>query len=284
MSPADKPSHFGSSCHVQSIAKRDGDYPSENQDFAHPDLWALSDGAGGTGFYAAEWAEYLCQKLPEIPFESKEAFSGWFEEIRVPFFTQKRAEATLSFPDILEDYDREGSSATLAVVWPLEGNHVRVLSYGDSMVFLFDAAGKLKRRTIPRLVQFTENPFLLNSNEPLLPEQLLWETWTIDPTDTLIMASDALSQWILIQYALHTPELLPEIDETLATPYGLGNLIIRCQEAHDSSSNFLPVLSRLNEACQSKNNFANFTRDLFQKGQLALDDYTLRLCSPTTIS
>ena len=269
---------------MQSIAKRDGDYPSQNQDFAHPDLWALSDGAGGTGFYAAEWAEYLCRKLPETPFESKEAFSEWFEGIREPFLTLKRAEATLNFPDILEDYNREGSSATLVVVWPLEGNHVRVLSYGDSAAFLFDSAGKLKQRTIPRLVQFTEDPYLLNSTEPLLPEQLLWETWTLDLNDTLLMASDALSQWILIQYALHTPELQPEIEETLATPYGLGNLIIRCQEAHDSSSDFLTVLSRLTEACQSENNFANFTRELFQKGQLALDDYTLRLCSPTTIS
>ena len=284
MSPADKPSHFGSSCQVQSIAKKDGDYPSENQDFAHPDLWALSDRAGGTGFYAAEWADYLCQLLPKIPFTSKEVFSEWFEEIRVPFFTQKRAEATLNFPDILEDYDREGSSATLAVVWPLEGNHVRVLSYGDSAAFLFDSAGKLKQRTIPRLVLFTEDPFLLNSNEPLLLEQLLWQTWTIDPTDTLLMASDALSQWILIQYALHTPELQSEIEETLATPYGLGNLIIRCQEDYDRSSDFLPLLSRLAETCQSENNFANFTRELFQKGQLALDDYTQRLCSPTTIS
>ena len=284
MSPADKPSHLARSCQVQSIAKQDGDYPSQNQDFAHPDLWALSDGAGGTGFYAAEWAESLCKNLPETAFENKEALNEWFEEIRVPFLTQKREEAALNFPDILEDYDREGSSATLVAVWPLEGNHVRVLSYGDSAAFLFDSAGKLKQRTILRLLQFTEDPFLLNSNESLLPEQLLWETWTIDPTDTLLMASDALSQWILIQYALRTPELQPEIEETLATPYGLGNLIIQCQKDHDDSAKFLQVLSRLTEACESENNFVDFTRELFQKGQLALDDYTLLLCSPTTIS
>lgn len=284
MSPADKPDLFEAVCRVQSIAKQDGDYPSANQDFAHPDLLALSDGAGGTGFYAADWAKNLCKELPTAPFADEAAFDEWFKQIRNPFFAGKREEAAANFPDILEDYDREGSSATLLAAWPGEDRQWRVLSYGDSAAFLFDAAGKLKQRSIPKLVQFTEDPYLLHSNEPLLPEHLYWETWTIDQNDTLLMASDALSQWILIQYALHNPELATELEEVLKTPYGLGNQIIRCREAHLNSPDFLPILRQLAEAVEDESSFQDFTRDLFQKGQLALDDYTLRLCSPIMIS
>lgn len=284
MSPADKPNLFGTTCLVQSTAKQDGDYPSANQDFAHPYLLALSDGAGGTGFYAADWAKNLCEELPTEPFADKAAFDEWFERIRILFFAVKREEAAANFPDILEDYDREGSSATLLAAWLVEARQLRVLSYGDSAAYLFDVAGKLKQRTIPKLVQFTEDPYLLHSNELLLPEQLYWETWTIDQNDTLLMASDALSQWVLIQYALHNPDLASELEEVLKTPYGLGNHIIRCREKHDNTTDFLPILHRLAEACKDESSFKDFTRNLFQKGQLALDDYTLRLCSPITIS
>ncbi len=262
---------------MQSVAKPEGDYLNRNQDAAHSTRWALSDGAGGTGFFAADWAQHLCEHLPTEPFETNEAVYDWFEELRQPFFKAKREQAEQTFADILDDYEREGSSATLLAVWPLPQNVLQVLHYGDSAAFLLDREGRLKNCTA-HLMDFTEPPWLLHSNEGLLPEQLHLETWPVAEGDVLLMASDALAQWLLIQMALHDPTLRPELDAVLATPYGLGNQIIGCQQQHDPNGSLPALLHHLGEVCETETAFRAFTTDLYQRGQLALDDYTLRIC------
>ncbi len=268
---------------VQSVPKPDGDYQSRNQDAAHPTLWAVSDGAGGTGFFAADWSEHLCDQLPADPFESEQAVFDWFEELREPFFRAKRAQAEQTFADILDDYDREGSSATLLAAWPLADDQLLVLHYGDSAAFLLDQHGHLKRHTTD-LMAFTEPPFLLHSNESLLPDHLSLETWPVAEGDVLLMASDALSQWLLIQIALRDPALQPQLQAVLETPYGLGNQIIYCQEQHDPALTMPHLLQRLTDVCSDETTFRDFTTDLYQRGQLALDDYTLRICLRTPTS
>ncbi|KAB7725993.1 hypothetical protein F5984_25385 [Rudanella paleaurantiibacter] len=267
----------------QSVAKPDGDYVPHNQDAAHPVRWFLSDGAGGTGFFAADWARHLCEHLPAKPFQTKEAVTEWFEKLRVPFFNAKRSEAAQSFSDILDDYDREGSSATLLAVWPIANKQIQVLHYGDSAAFLLDRQGHLKQRTTA-LIDFTEPPWLLHSNESLLPEHLHLNIWPVAEGDTLLLASDALAQWLLIQFTLREPALQPELDAVLATPYGLGNQIIYCQQQHEPALTLPDLLHHLAEMCATEAAFCTFTTNLYQRGQLALDDYTLRLCLRTPTS
>ena len=283
MFPEDSNNNLPWQTRVQSVAKPDGEYQSRNQDAAHPTLWAVSDGAGGTGFFAADWSQHLCAQLPTEPFEDKLAVIGWFEGLREPFFRAKRVQAEQTFADILDDYEREGSSATLLAAWPLADDGLRVLHYGDSAVFLLDQHGHLKRHTTD-LMAFTESPYLLHSNESLLPEHLRLDTWAVAEGDVLLMASDALSQWLLIQIALRDATLQPQLQAVLETPYGLGNQIIYCQQQHDPALTMPHLLQRLNEVCSDETAFRDFTTDLYQRGQLALDDYTLRICLRTPTS
>jgi len=268
---------------VQSVGKKDGEHQIQNQDFAHPDLWAICDGAGGIGFCAADWATYLAKELPGQPFKTKEAVEDWFESIRDPFYEEKRNIVIQSFADISEDYDREGSSSTLLAVWPLERGRLQVLHYGDSAAFLLSQDGKLKERTI-RLMDFTQEPFLLHSNEPLIMPQLHMETWAVAPGDVLLLASDTFSQWLLIQLALRDESLRPELVEVLDTPYGLGNQIIYCEQHFNPAVDSVGLLQQLVHECENEARFEAFTSDLFQKGQLAMDDYTLRICLLTPTS
>jgi hypothetical protein len=273
----------------QTITKIDEGFAPTNQDavWAAAGYCALSDGAGGSGFVNEHWSRCLCDALPDVAFADVAAFEIWYEKVRLEFF-----EEHLQAIDGAKTarYKRHGSYATLVAAWQM-GEQLKVLSYGDSGLFLFDKTGELKYRNINNLMDFTESPYLLNTVSPIIPQALLLKNLSIASGDTLVLASDAVSQWILTQYLLRKAKTAndaannaendaassaaqAEIAAVLASPYNLGNLVENC-EKNLSLDSFLLVLEKMEVCLATEKAFKACCYDKYNRAEMANDDYTL---------
>jgi hypothetical protein len=265
----------------QTIPKIDEGFAPTNQDAvrATAGYCALSDGAGGSGFVNEHWSRCLCDALPDVAFEDAAAFEIWYEKVRFEFF-----EEYLLVIDgaKIARYKRHGSYATLVAAWQT-GEQLQVLSYGDSGLFLFDKTSELKYRNIKNLMDFTESPYLLNTVSPIIPQALLLESLSIASGDTLVLASDAVSQWILTQYLLRKAKTdsdvannvaQAEIAAVLASPYNLGNLVENCEKSLSADS-FLNILEKMETCLATETAFKACCYDKYNRAEMANDDYTL---------
>ena len=64
----------------QSVGKEAPTY-ADNEDAGRADdgagLWAVADGAGGTGMYVGEWAEHLVRQVPAGPLGGLPELPDW---------------------------------------------------------------------------------------------------------------------------------------------------------------------------------------------------------------
>jgi hypothetical protein len=274
----------------QTIPKIDEGFAPTNQDAvrAAAGYCALSDGAGGSGFVNEHWSRCLCDALPDVAFEDAAAFEAWYDAVRLDFFEKHRQ--AIDGAKIAR-YKRHGSYATLVAAWQTD-EQLQVLSYGDSGLFLFDKTGELKYRNINNLMDFTESPYLLNTVSPIIPQALLLENLSIASGDTLVLASDAVSQWILTQYLLRKAktdnyaenndvennaennEAQAEIAAVLASPYNLGNLVENCEKSLSTDS-FLNILEKMEACLATEKAFKACCYDKYNREEMANDDYTL---------
>jgi serine/threonine protein phosphatase PrpC len=272
----------------QTIPKIDEGFAPTNQDavLAAAGYCALSDGAGGSGFVNEHWSRCLCDALPDVAFTDVAAFEIWYEKVRLEFFEEHllRIDGAKN-----ARYRRHGSYATLVAAWQT-GEQLQVLSYGDSGLFLFDKTGELKYRNINNLMDFTESPYLLNTVSPIIPQALLLENLSIASGDMLVLASDAVSQWILTQYLLRKAktdndvannventannEAQAEIAAVLASPYNLGNLVENCEKSLSTDS-FLNILQKMEACLATETAFKACCYDKYNRAEMANDDYTL---------
>jgi hypothetical protein len=267
-----------------SISKLEGEHSNRNQDFcAEKDgHFALSDGAGGYGFYASEWSEHLVKKALErtTPFETKEAFINWFNELRQPFYqeyeriAESESAANSQYTNWLEAYKEEGSAATFISVKRVSETEVEVLAFGDSLAIQLNATFSCLNRTISALYQFTQNPDLLCSNEALTtPERVYLERWEVSPTDTLLVSSDSLGQLILMLVLFlgkEKPDAAEELKKVKSSPYPLGNFLDEIEKIEDPAS----VLERL-VALEDEAAFSAFCKEYLEAKMLQMDDYSL---------
>lgn len=76
----------------QTISKtHNSPSPLPNEDrilVNHSHVWALADGAGGTGILCGEWAEFLLKHLPDAPIHTFEEFITWLEPQTEAFVQQ----------------------------------------------------------------------------------------------------------------------------------------------------------------------------------------------------
>ena len=76
----------------QTISKtHNSQSPLPNEDriwVEHSHIWALADGAGGTGILCGEWAEFLLKHLPNTPIHTFEEFITWLEPQTEAFVQQ----------------------------------------------------------------------------------------------------------------------------------------------------------------------------------------------------
>jgi hypothetical protein len=155
---------------------------------------AVADGAGGTGIYCGEWANFLLDNLPIEPITTYEAFLDWFGNIIDPFLAEYEPNETID-GHIRRRFYEEGSSCTLAVVWHLE-NKYHWLTYGDSHIFF------LKDKTYSShpyqsSSEFEGTTHLLNwMQAPNQATLLFGEEDAIN--SNIILATDAMSKHIFL--------------------------------------------------------------------------------------
>jgi serine/threonine protein phosphatase PrpC len=195
--------------HYQSIPK---DFISKNLNEdrirCEDNFVAIADGAGGTGIYCGEWADFLLQNLPKKPIKKYADFYKWYLELQEPFLEVFDPKAAID-GHIKRRFSEEGSSSTLAVVWKLKDKYYW-LCYGDSSLF-FIKGDTYKSFPFQDSTAFENSTHLLNLLQ--VPIEAHLKIGTIDAKDrTVILATDALSKYIFKE--LETNKAINEIANT----------------------------------------------------------------------
>lgn len=257
----------------QSIPKIDEGFQTINQDAigVQDKCVVLSDGAGGMGFFNEHWALRLCTSLCSCaPIKNLEDFEAWFEPLRTAFFEEQKPNITN--PSRLPKYEKQGSLATLVAAWH-DNNDLHLLSYGDSGLLVFDESGCLIFRNIKQLISFTESPYLLTTAQTPYPEAFLFETIPVKSGYFLVLASDAVTQWVLTQYLLRQANN-DEIQAVLDSPYALGNFVETCQK-NQSTTTFAHILEQMWTCLKTEDSFKECCYQKNNISEMATDDYSL---------
>ena len=186
----------------QSVGKEAPAY-LDNEDACRTDdragIWAVADGAGGTGIYAGEWAQHLVGQVSDKPFRDLDQLTQWLDNHWERFFDQYRARTQTDYL-IEHKFMHEGSAATLATLHKRD-ELVYWSVYGDAVVLCFQPLTGELRAANPDPRQFASAPDLLNWLTPPQPEGFLWGTWTHKSGQQYALLSDALGQYVLLAYA-----------------------------------------------------------------------------------
>jgi Protein phosphatase 2C len=184
----------------QTISKtHNSPSPLPNEDriwVERPRVWALADGAGGTGILCGEWAEFLLKNLPDAPIHTFEEFITWLEPQTEAFVQQYEP---LMQQDVfqLKRFYQEGSASTLVAVWQTE-NEFHWLTFGDSHVFFY-ANNCLESYPFQKSEELSGGTHLLNWS--VFPNELGFRSGTILKDKVVcLLATDAISKHILEHY------------------------------------------------------------------------------------
>ena len=263
----------------QSIAKRDnqGIIPNEDR-FRLVNPIAVSDGAGGAGLFTGEWAEYLCDHLPDDSISTFEEFSGWINSIWEPFCNKYQTVAEER--GIGAKFLSDGSWATLVSIWfPKDNNQsCKWLAYGDSTIFVFDLEAKcLDFCSVKDINLFTESPYLINWKEDPSPVGFSHGEFILKKNQLVLLASDAMSQYIFLQYLLQQNDdpAKMQLGQLEASGSRLAVQMGKMKNSSNSADFFTTALPELIESLNLIDDFQVLTDKLKQQGFLAFDDYTL---------
>jgi hypothetical protein len=260
---------------VQTLGKEAPLFP-DNEDafYVEPTegRWAVADGAGGTGLYAGEWAQFLVARINE-PIPTLTGLTNWLDYYWGAFFAQFKPQAAEHYLTERKFMD-EGSGATLAVLHQ-RAEHIHWMLYGDAVALCFNPLTKLLTSGRSGLGQFEAAPHLLNWNSPPVAEGFACGTWLHEPGNAYAVLSDALGQYVLMAHdALsgHHTDLL----RLAKLPTALGQRAAKHLAFWPTEPNlFYPMVWQpLREALESERGFAAFTRNLRTHNLLGMDDYT----------
>ncbi len=260
----------------QSVGK-EAPVHSDNEDAWRTDgkagVWAVADGAGGTGIYAAEWARHLVQQIPDIPFQEFKVLARWLDAEWASFFDTYQPQAQRNYL-VDHKFMEEGSCATLATLH-YQARMVHWMVYGDAVALCFrPATGELWAAN-PDIRQFQSPPYLLNWLSPPSLQGFQSGSWQHQPGQQYALMSDALGQYILMAYAaLHGDSETLRI--VAQQPTALGN---RAQAHLDHwsgkrASFGKSVWTPLRTALASPARFLAYTQTLRVQQLLGADDYT----------
>jgi len=260
----------------QSVGKEAPVY-TDNEDAWRADsetgVWAVADGAGGTGIYAGEWAEHLVQQVPALPFQGLNGLAHWLDTGWGSFFDTYQPQAQLNYL-IDRKFMGEGSSATLATLHQ-QADRVHWMVYGDAVALCFSPATGELWAANPDIRQFEAAPYLLNWLSLPSSDGFQAGVWLHQSGQQYALLSDALGQFVLMAYAA-----LQGDSKTLRMvaqqPTALGN---RAQthlnywtkkRVHFDEL----VWSPLRTALASPAQFLAYTQTLRAQQLLGADDYT----------
>jgi hypothetical protein len=265
--------------HSKSIAKPEEGFFVVKEDAVRiePGLFAVSDGAGGTGVCAERWANYLLENLPLSPIQDFQGFNQWQNEIWEKYFEDTEYELRTSVPAALPKFQNEGSSATLAVAWV--GEQTKLLAFGDAVCLFFSGDTMMLKSSNIRLSDFLESPYLLNCREEPIPDGFWGDTVRPQNGDMLILASDAIGYHLLGLYALlHSaePALMDEVEKVLESPFRQATLLENQKHllAKKEVTSWPSILLDFWNVLEKEDDFRDYTNTHLKENTLALDDYS----------
>ena len=257
-----------------SISKFEDGVLNEDAVRASNELIAVSDGAGGGGVFAEKWSQYLVDNLPPSPITSFEELDSWIDNIWEQFYNDCEAKAKEQQDGLfLKKFYDEGSFATLAALWSCD-DEMRWMTYGDSVVFMYNQKTEKLNYTFPQLSDFAKPPFLINCKDPLAPEGIATGSFPVDKDCIYFVASDTLSHYIMMMYMVaHRDDFKNELEDAIETHNKNSNLVKKALAS--KQTNFKKVITKLVNCANHPWNFKKHIESLIRQGLIAYDDYSL---------
>lgn len=272
-----------------SITKFEEGNICEDASISGNNFIAVSDGAGGGGIYADKWSQCLVGNIPSTPLTSIEEVNMFLDGFWEDFYSKYEEIAKSKGGLILEKFYDEGSFATLAVCWKIEGeNKVHYLAYGDSVVFCYNRKTDQLKHTYSELADFVNPPYLINWRDELDKEGAVFGSFETDENDIIFIASDALSHYLLMMYIVLTPsgKNVEELDRAIETINKNVTYILTANNMIDSikiefwNDVLKPILIATSEGEES---FKEHIKELINKNLIANDDYSLAFVTDSVL-
>lgn len=217
---------------VLAQAAKQGNDESECEDAAAVSddglVAAVSDGASSS-FGARQWAQVLVRRFVEAPPSamSATAMAEWIERSRA---TAQQSDGDSPAAWWNEAGSEKGAFATLlGVTIELNGGTAvaRLMSVGDCCCFVVRDGSVQASLPYEDASQFGSHPALLGSlsGRQVTP---LWAQFELAPGDRLVLASDAVAEWILTERerTAHVVRLAPqELRDLLVTERQHGRIV-----------------------------------------------------------
>lgn len=166
---------------------------------------AVADGASSS-FGAELWADTLAKQFIKSPPKplSVDSFANWLGEARGVLPEAGGGEADNPNGWWSEQGARQGAFSTVvgaAIMTDAGARVATVMCLGDSCAFVLTgpAGARVLRRSLPYedAEQFGSHPSLLGSMAERSHDEPTWTTIPTSPGDLLVLASDAVSEWLL---------------------------------------------------------------------------------------
>lgn len=239
--------------------------------------FGIADGAGGEGFFCGEWAQRLIDELKNkaTPFKNDEELDSWVSGF-CDNFTQSQKDSVPENDIIAKNkFSIQGANSTLTAVW-IENNRMGYINYGDSCVFVVRENQLI---TFPEmfdndLTHFSGSTHLINSQKVLdgiafLDNNMDFELFE---EDTILLATDALSQFLILTHKANNNEDPIAIKQKLIDGHSpLANTV-------DAAFNLAKKRNFLSEIISEQFNeteFKELCNKLFTDKAILSDDYSL---------
>lgn len=216
-----------------SVAK-DLDFPELNEDcWASNSVqtrYAVSDGASES-FDSKSWARLLVEKYVDDAAVDRDWVSASVDE-----YVHKARYDELSWSKQLA-FDRGSFATLLGIELANNGTDLEVLAIGDSVAFHVSGGALAASYPYTCAEQFDARPRLLSTlraaNEFVAEPGFITEhssrTWTPKPGDTLILATDAVAQWMLREIGAEQSSVRSLLD--IHSPERFARLVTRLRDA-----------------------------------------------------
>lgn len=268
-----------------SIGKFESGSINEDAAIARNSFIAVSDGAGGGGLYADRWSKYLLEHLPSSPFYTFGDLDSWVDGIWEPFYLKCESDAKCAGGMVLDKFYKEGSFATLAVVWKVASNKYHWITYGDSVAFCYNKSTRELQYSFDTLADFNLPPFLISCKDPLNPEGFRSGDFTSGHDSVIFVTSDALAHYVILMYLLQNasdPLVKKQIDAALHA-LSKNSKFVEVASSYEQGKVCNSIDSLL-QNCDNENHFEKHLRLLYQSSLIALDDYSIAYFSSVSNS
>lgn len=260
-----------------TLKKFTDNIPNEDSCHVLENMIAISDGAGGCGVFASDWSRYLVEKIAirsnETPITSFEELDDWVGEIWESFYNEHESKA-MEYDGIFQTkFYQEGAYATLAVAWKTGDDTCHWVTFGDSVVFHYSKSKGQLEHSFTKLSDFSRPPYLISCKDPLQKEGFNSGNFILEDDSVVFAASDALSHYILMMYYVtHSDEYKDEIEELLKSHTTDAQMV---SIAQNDNITFDVVIGHLQDISRNQELFDKFVKNLYERGVLDIDDYTL---------